>query len=218
MEQIYDKNWRVGAYRMHESDPRNNMGAIPPSTVPDKELQVTNMVDVDFIEAMENRLKVNAHKGPWEEWEPSEKEILNRMTEKLMHFPEIRNHPDKMNYAADIANYAMKLFEFSKPAKPKTVLPKKNEAVFAVGNILDDALLLFERKNKEYGNAIDYTGVVGAVIALTGDVSRLRTMVLKDAAIGLANPDNVRDKLIDVLVQAAIGIYELDKENWAGID
>lgn len=88
--------------------------------------------------------------------------------------------------------------------------------LFEIGTILDDAMLLFERKNKEYGNAIDDTGVLGAVVALAGDVGRLRVLVLQDRSHGRAAAPNVRDKLVDILIQAAIGIYELDKGNWEG--
>lgn len=85
-----------------------------------------------------------------------------------------------------------------------------------VAKVLTEAETLFLLKNAEYGNAIEDTGVIGAVVALTGDVGRLRNLVLQSGTTGRHAVQNVRDKLLDVLVQAAIGIMMLDSENFEG--
>lgn len=94
-------------------------------------------------------------------------------------------------------------------ALPKSVL---------IERIIKQALNLFAVKNEEYGNSIDRTGLLGAVVAMTGDIARLRQMVIRHPQHGQQDEDNVRDKLLDVLVEAAIGILMLDSENWIGED
>lgn len=88
----------------------------------------------------------------------------------------------------------------------------KLEAVF------QQASQLFFRKNVEYENAISKTGVLGAVVALTGDCARARSMVLRSADHGRGCADNLQDKLQDILLQAAIGILMLESDNWEGKD
>lgn len=85
-----------------------------------------------------------------------------------------------------------------------------------INQIMDEAFDLFVRKNEQYGNAIETTGVLGAVVAATGDIARLRRMVLQEDSEVPADSDNVRDKFMDILVQAAIGIYMVDTGNWRG--
>lgn len=76
---------------------------------------------------------------------------------------------------------------------------------------------LFMRKNREYGNAIKYTGAVGCVTVMTGDIAKLRNLLLyKLEDLDLVDFANVRDKFMDVLVQAVIGIMMLDNDNVMG--
>lgn len=90
--------------------------------------------------------------------------------------------------------------------------PEDSSIVGKFGGVVADSIPFFARKNKEYGNAIESTGVRGSVVALTGDVARLRVM-LKEPVLDI---DNIRDKLQDVLVQAGIGIVLLDTGNVDG--
>lgn len=85
-----------------------------------------------------------------------------------------------------------------------------------IGAVFQDARKLFVRKNAEYGNSIEDTGVLGSAVALTGDVGRLRVMVIQSTDNGRTARYNVRDKLQDIIVQAAIGIMMLDEDNWNG--
>lgn len=93
---------------------------------------------------------------------------------------------------------------------------KLTKALTHVSWALEEAAELFERKNREYGNAIEFTGVLGCVVAATGDIARLRNMVLRSPDNGKGQAANVRDKMLDILVQAAIGIYMIDTGNWSG--
>ena len=82
---------------------------------------------------------------------------------------------------------------------------------------LGKCFLLFERKNKEYGDAISETGVLGACVALAGDVGKLRTMVIRNPTHGTDVAANVEDKLRDIAVQALIGLVMLTEGNYDGI-
>lgn len=97
-------------------------------------------------------------------------------------------------------------------------LPDPKPYEVEISMVLEQAFQMFLEKNEQYGNAIEYTGVLGAVVAMTGDIARLRVMTLQRSE----EPDlpemlNIRDKLLDILVQAAIGILMLDKDNLKGI-
>lgn len=80
-----------------------------------------------------------------------------------------------------------------------------------------EAEKLFMTKNREYGNSIKYTGAVGSLVAMTGDMGKLRHILLHRLdELDLVDLANVRDKFIDVLVQAVIGIMMLDNDNIMG--
>lgn len=97
-------------------------------------------------------------------------------------------------------------------------LPEPQPYELDMSLILQDALELFLRKNAEYGNAIEYTGLLGSIVAMTGDIARLRVMVLhRSGDLPLIEFGNVQDKLLDILVQAAIGIMMLQKDNLTGV-
>lgn len=93
---------------------------------------------------------------------------------------------------------------------------EENEWQIKAAKIFQEGFALFCTKNREYGNSIEATGVVGAVVALTGDIARLRNLVLYAPELGKISSENVRDKLMDVMVQAMIGIMMLENHNWEG--
>lgn len=97
---------------------------------------------------------------------------------------------------------------------PEVQMDREQEIKF----IIQRALNLFRVKNKQYGNAIDRTGVIGSVTALSGDIARLRQMVIRNPQHGQQDPENVNDKLLDILVQAAIGMLMIQEDNWLGED
>lgn len=78
-------------------------------------------------------------------------------------------------------------------------------------------MFLYKSGPKQYGTAFTQTGVLGAVVALTGDVARLRQMVLKNSDHGRRNSKAVEDKLRDVAVQSIIGLLMLQESNWEGL-
>lgn len=85
--------------------------------------------------------------------------------------------------------------------------------------ICEAALTLFMHKNREYGNSIVRTGAIGSIVAMTGDIAKLRTLVLHNLNdLESVDADNVKDKLVDVLVQAVIGIMMIENGNWLGTE
>lgn len=92
-----------------------------------------------------------------------------------------------------------------------------NYAKFKI--ICDAALELFMLKNREYGNSIVRTGTVGSITAMTGDIAKLRTLVLHNLDdLDCVDENNVKDKFKDVLVQAVIGIMMVEDNNWLGTE
>lgn len=75
---------------------------------------------------------------------------------------------------------------------------------------------VFERKNTQYGGAIDYTGVFGACVELLGVVCRLQPMVINAEDFGESQEAAVKNALVDAHNYAVIGLLELEKGNWRG--
>jgi len=75
---------------------------------------------------------------------------------------------------------------------------------------------LFALKNKQYGNAITKTGVLGAVVELIGACARLPQMVLKAPDHGRSAKSKLFDVLLDIHNYANIALLMLDSDNWEG--
>jgi hypothetical protein len=80
----------------------------------------------------------------------------------------------------------------------------------------DVACSTFEQKNREYGNAIHATGLLGSVTELIGCASRLGELVLQNPQAGEQNPGNVYDKLVDTVNYALISMMMLVIGNYRG--
>jgi len=78
---------------------------------------------------------------------------------------------------------------------------------------------VFIQKNIEYGDSVEDTGVLGAVVELIGLAGRLRTLVLQHPDLSQSDEQHctaVHNALLDVHNYAAIGMYMLRKGNWKG--
>lgn len=84
--------------------------------------------------------------------------------------------------------------------------------------LLQESYTLYIRKNQQYGNSIEETGVIGAVVEIVAKTARLRELVIHHSGAGAQAPDVTRDNLQDLLNYAAIGLLMLDKGNWRGRD
>lgn len=78
-------------------------------------------------------------------------------------------------------------------------------------------MFLYKSSPEQYGTAFTQTGVLGAVVALTGDVARLQQLVLRRTDHGRQNQAQVEDKLRDLVVQSIIGLLMLQESNWEGL-
>ena len=85
-----------------------------------------------------------------------------------------------------------------------------------VNQIVEEALRLLERKNKDYSNStgdnITETGLIGMATRLTDKVSRLRSLIDKPA--DQINFESIRDTLTDILNYSIIARM-VEEGSWA---
>ena len=77
-------------------------------------------------------------------------------------------------------------------------------------NIQFEALTLFEKKNKDYGDAFATYGPVGVLVRMGDKISRLQSITSK--GINLVEDEKIRDTLIDLHNYAAMAIMLLDEK------
>lgn len=93
---------------------------------------------------------------------------------------------------------------------------KRKPSADLFDEICDESKKLFRRKNKQYGDAIWYTGVLGASVELIGAVARLPQLVLRDREHGRKHADKLKDIFMDIHNYSNIAIMMLDANNWEG--
>lgn len=72
------------------------------------------MVDPAFIARMEYELKQNSYKGIWDNWYPTQLQLIAELLHHTAKLSTVLNSEDKHlagEYSADIANIAMKAHE-----------------------------------------------------------------------------------------------------------
>lgn len=75
---------------------------------------------------------------------------------------------------------------------------------------------IFRQRNKLYADAFTQTGVLGSIVAMTGDFARLQEMVLRNPQHGKQAANEVQDKLRDILNQCIMGLMMIEEDNWIG--
>jgi hypothetical protein len=73
----------------------------------------------------------------------------------------------------------------------------------------EEAFSLFQKKNKDYGDAFAKYGPVGVLIRMGDKISRLQSV--SKSGIVLVNDEKIRDTLIDLHNYAAMGVMLLDE-------
>jgi hypothetical protein len=73
-----------------------------------------------------------------------------------------------------------------------------------------EALDLFTKKNKDYGDSFATYGPVGVIVRMGDKISRLNSVT--KSGITLVNNESIRDTLIDLHNYAAMGIMLLDEK------
>ena len=83
-----------------------------------------------------------------------------------------------------------------------------------------ESQIIFEERNRMYGNSIESTGALGATVEIVGNVARLRKLVFERASQGFVFTEDemraVEDTLIDIHNYANIALTMFKKANWIG--
>lgn len=86
---------------------------------------------------------------------------------------------------------------------------KINSRVIQMLKIQSEGLSLFEKKNKDYGDAFAKYGTIGVLIRIGDKISRLQSIT--KSGINLVNDEQLRDTLIDLHNYSAMAIMLLDE-------
>lgn len=78
-------------------------------------------------------------------------------------------------------------------------------------NVQNEAFLLFQKKNKDYGDAFAKYGPVGVLMRMGDKLSRLQS--ISKSGIVLVNDEKIRDTLIDLHNYSAMCVMLLDEGN-----
>lgn len=82
--------------------------------------------------------------------------------------------------------------------------------------VTEEAKKIFIDRNKMYGDAFIFLGLIGNVATLVGDIFRIKTMVYDHKDHGRSYKLQIRDKLLDIINQAVICILVLSEDNYEG--
>lgn len=74
------------------------------------------------------------------------------------------------------------------------------------------------KKNEQYGNSIEATGLLGAAVECVGMTARLVQLVLRDSRHGRQDPKAVHNAFLDIHNYSVIGLKMLDDGNFEGRD
>ncbi len=74
-----------------------------------------------------------------------------------------------------------------------------------------EAAKLFEKKNKDYGDAFANYGPIGVIVRMGDKINRLTSVT--NNGINLIKTESIRDTLIDLHNYAAMAIMLMDEKN-----
>lgn len=207
--------WRSKAYNLHGPTMNPYRGYFPEQGEEPVEDPNSEEIKAAILEFLEN-LKASAVK-PQGEVEPSQIPDLPTETTGELEWPEDVVLIERSTAYASGEKMAQGIHLGLKEEQFANHEVEEIPWQYEVQSVLSEAASLFLRKNKEYGNAFVSTGALGSAVALTGDVARLRVMLIHTGGLVTERElANVRDKFIDVLVQAAMGVMMIDAKNIVG--
>ena len=90
------------------------------------------------------------------------------------------------------------------------LFPDKSNRPEQLETVQKEALELFKKKNKDYGDAFATYGAVGVLVRMGDKISRLQT--INKTGINLVDDEKIRDTLIDLHNYSAMAIMLLDEE------
>jgi hypothetical protein len=76
--------------------------------------------------------------------------------------------------------------------------------------VQEEALILFERKNTDYGDAFAKYGVIGVLIRMEDKIQRC--ISISRNGVNLVDDEKLRDTLIDLHNYSAMGVMLLDEK------
>ena len=76
--------------------------------------------------------------------------------------------------------------------------------------VQNEARVLFEKKNKDYGDAFANYGPVGVIVRMGDKINRLSSIT--NNVISLVDNESIRDTLIDLHNYSAMAIMLLDED------
>ena len=76
--------------------------------------------------------------------------------------------------------------------------------------VQQEGLALFNRKNKDYGDAFAKYGVIGVLMRIEDKIQR--AMSITKNGVNLVNDESIRDTLIDLYNYAAMAIMLMDEK------
>ena len=77
--------------------------------------------------------------------------------------------------------------------------------------VQDEGLALFEKKNKDYGDAFAEYGPIGVLVRIGDKIKRLQS--IQKNKITMVSDESMRDTLIDLHNYSAMAIMLMDEEN-----
>lgn len=82
--------------------------------------------------------------------------------------------------------------------------------------ICEECRAVLVKKNEQYGNSIEATGLLGAVVECVGITARLVQLVIRNSKHGRQATAAIYNVLLDLHNYSTIAIDMLKKANWEG--
>ena len=89
-------------------------------------------------------------------------------------------------------------------------MEKNLNRVQQMQKVQKEGLELFEKKNKDYGDAFAKYGTVGVLIRMEDKLQR--SISISNSGINLINSENMRDTLLDLHNYAAMAMMLMDEK------
>ena len=77
--------------------------------------------------------------------------------------------------------------------------------------VQQEALELFKKKNKDYGDSFATYGPIGVIVRIGDKISRLNSITKN--GINMVNDESLRDTLIDLHNYSAMAVMLMDEKN-----
>ena len=79
-----------------------------------------------------------------------------------------------------------------------------------LAKVQHEALELFKKKNKDYGDSFATYGPIGVIVRIGDKISRLNSITKN--GINMVNDESLRDTLIDLHNYSAMAVMLMDEE------